>query len=123
MANTNKPSTIREKLTRAAADRLPDPEAATEILGEATAELVPVRPTTRATLQTAGEAAVKLARIVEQGQWAATYTADATHRAALIDLLTKADDFAADRELVPADLIGQLRSELEGWAKDRGLDR
>ena len=128
-----KPSTIRQKLARAAADRthLPDPEDATEVLGEVDttqpveqrphgAPLVPARLNHDHVDQRAADLAMKVARVAEHARFAAGYSADVTHTANLLDLLSRAGDAQSDRELVAADLIGQVASEVEAWAKDRG---
>ena len=64
---------------------------------------------------------VKLARNAEHKARAAAMTTDANRVGNLIDLLIQAGDQQDARDLVPGDLIAQVRGEVDGWAKDRGV--
>jgi len=72
--------------------------------------------------QRAADMAVKVARVAEHARFAAGISADVAHTAQLYELLGRCGDATSDRELVPADLISQVRSQVEAWGKDRGVD-
>jgi hypothetical protein len=72
--------------------------------------------------QRAAELAVKVARVAEHARFAAGISADVAHTASLYELLGRAGDATQDHALVAPDLIGQVRSEVEAWGKDRGVN-